>query len=447
LRSPDSPFVWLLRKEFRELLVSRSWWILVLLMGPLTGVCFIPAMRTYAELSGLNGTAAGVGEAMDPLIGVWGPTFSACELAAVFLLPFAAIRTASSDRQSGALKLELQQRRVSPVARIVAKAFTAFVAWMFAMLPLLIALALWKWYGGTIDLPEVTAAITGHFLNAGLTIGLAFAAASITEHPSSAAIVTLSVTVGTWILNFFAAIQGGLWERIAAFTPARIVGSFQHGLVRLDMTLIAMTLVAAGLGFASIWQLIGRSTTRRAVESASLIALTCVVILAGSQVRANWDLSESRINSFPPADEAALRLLNLKLRITVNLAPEDPRRADLDRRAFAKLRRVVPDLDIQYLSATSIGMFEQTRESYGEIWYEYSGRKQTTRATTEESVLENIYSVAQTQPSITSAAGGTVFRGHPLAVLPTGAAEIFYGLWPGLILLCSLLVRRKFQST
>src|SRR5439155_825568 len=78
-------------------------------MGPLVGVAFISAVRTYAELSGLNGTAGGVGEAFSPLVGVWAPTFSACEVAAAFLLPFVAIRAVGADRQTGALKLELQR--------------------------------------------------------------------------------------------------------------------------------------------------------------------------------------------------------------------------------------------------------------------------------------------------------------------------------------------------
>ena len=89
-------------------MASRSWWVMLLLIGPLVGMSFISAVRTYGELSGVNGTAAGVGEAFSPLIGVWAPTFSACELAAAFLLPFVAIRLVSGDRQSGALKLELQ---------------------------------------------------------------------------------------------------------------------------------------------------------------------------------------------------------------------------------------------------------------------------------------------------------------------------------------------------
>jgi len=106
-----SPFAWLLRKEWRALIASRAWWVMLVLIGPLVGVSFISAVRTYAELSGLNGAAAGVGEACSPLIGVGAPTFSACELAAAFLLPFVAIRLVAGDRQSGAPKLELQRSR------------------------------------------------------------------------------------------------------------------------------------------------------------------------------------------------------------------------------------------------------------------------------------------------------------------------------------------------
>lgn len=58
-------------------MASRAWWVLLIVMGPLVGASFISAMRTYAEVSGLGGTAAGVGEALSPLVGVWAPTFSA----------------------------------------------------------------------------------------------------------------------------------------------------------------------------------------------------------------------------------------------------------------------------------------------------------------------------------------------------------------------------------
>src|SRR5215203_3472569 len=209
---------WLLRKEWRDLMASRSWWVMLALIGPLAGLSFINAVRTYGELSDANGTAAGVGEAFAPLVGIWAPTFSACELAAAFLLPFVAIRLVAGDRQSGALKLELQHP-MPALTRMTAKALVLLCGWLIASAPPMAALGLWRMYGGTIYWPEIAAVTAGHVLNAGLTVALACAMASLTDHPSTAAILTLSVTVGTWILNFAAAIHGGVWERAAAYTP------------------------------------------------------------------------------------------------------------------------------------------------------------------------------------------------------------------------------------
>jgi ABC-2 type transport system permease protein len=442
LRSPRPAFVWLVDKEWRELVVSRAWWVLLLGMGPLVGVSFISAVRTYAEVSGLNGTAAGVGEALSPLIGVWAPTFSACELAAVFLLPFVAIRLVSGDRQSGALKLELQQG-MSPFARIAAKAIVALMGWMIAMLPPLSAILLWKSYGGSIYAPELATLVAGHVLNAGLTIALGAAMASLAEHPSTAAILTLSVTVGTWIVNFFGAVQGGWWERVSGYTPAAMVAEFQHGLLRLSIVLIAVVLIIAGLAVAALWMRLGVAVSRRVYESVGVCLLAAALIFASTFARASWDTSENRGNSFPEGDEHALRQVQAPLRIEVHLAPEDPRRFDLEHRALAKLRRIMPQLQVTYVSATSIGLFEQTSAGYGEIRYSLGERTAMSRATTAEAVLETIYSLAGIAPPKES--DDTVFRGHPLAVSPAGAPTIFYVLWPGLFAASGIFIRKRLQ--
>jgi hypothetical protein len=439
-RRPTPPFLWLLEKEWRELLASRAWWVLLLGMGPLVGVSFIGSVRTYAEVSGLNGTAAGVGEALSPLTGVWAPTFSACELAAVFLLPFVAIRLVAGDRQSGALKLELQQG-ISPLGRIAAKALVLLAGWMVAMLPPLSATLLWVSYGGSLYPPELIALTLGHALNAGLTVGLAAAMAAISEHPSTAAILTLGATVGTWVVSFFGAVQGGWWERAAGYTPAAMVAEFQHGLVRLDTVLIALVLIAAGLGLAAVWMRLGARVKRRVYESAAIGVLAAGAIFACTHARASWDLSENRGNSFPAADERALRQIHAPLRIEAHLAPEDPRRSDLERHALSKLRRVMPKLQVTYVSATSIGLFEQTGAGYGEIRFDLGGRKTVSRVTTAEGVLETVYSLAGIAPPAEN--DEAAFRGHPLAVTAKGAGALFYGFWPGLILACGILLRRR----
>ncbi len=447
LAPPDRPsrtcaFLWLLEKEWRDLLVSRGWWVLLLAMGPVVGLSFLSAMRTYAEISGLNGAAAGVGEALSPLIGVWAPTFSACELAAVFLLPFVAIRLVAGDRQSGALKLELQQG-TPPIGLVTAKATVALAGWIIAMLPPLSALLLWKSYGGSLYAPELATLAGGHVLNAALTIALGAAAAAVAEHPSTAAILTLGVTVGTWILNFFAAVQGGWAERAAGYTPEALVAEFQHGLVRLDAVLIALVLVLTGLALAAVWMRMGATARRRLSETAGIAALAVLAIYGCSFARPSWDFSESRANSFPEADERALLRIREPLSIEVHLAPEDPRRSDLEHRALSKLRRLLPDVRIRYVSSTSIGLFEQTAAGYGEIRYTLGERQTASRATTGEGVLEAIYSLAGVQPPEEN--DDAVYRGHPLAAEPKGAAMVFFALWPGLTIAAAILVKKRFS--
>ena len=439
----NAAFVWLLDKEWRELIASRAYWVMLLVIGPLVGFSFISSVRTYAEASGLHGTSAGVGEAFSPLIGVWAPTFSACELAAAFLLPFVGIRLVSGDRQSGALKIEMQHPGTkSPAfARISAKALVLLAGWLIASAAPALAVVLWKTYGGSIYPPELITVLFGHLLNAGLTIALAAATASLTEHPSTAAILTLSVTVGTWIINFIAAVHGGVWERAAGYTPTAMVAEFQHGLIRLDVVFVALALIAAGLGLSAIWMRLGVPLRRRVNESIALGALTAAVMFACTFVTPSWDTSENRGNSFAEADEEVLKTIRTPLRIEAHLAPEDPRRVDLEHRALSKLRRVMPNMEVRYVSSTSIGLFEQTAPHYGEIWYELAGRRTMSRVTTAEGVLESIYELAGVKPPAEDEA--SIFRGHPLAVPPKGAATVFYGIWPAVIVATALFVRRR----
>ena len=439
-RSAFRIFLVLAGKECRELAASRAWWILLLAMGPLVGVTFISAVRTYGEASGLHGTAAGVGEAFSPLVGVWAPTFSACELAAAFLLPFVAIRLVSGDQLSGALKLELQQPMPS-LARTCAKALVLLGGWLIASLPTLAAMALWRGYGGPLFVPELATLALGHVLNGALTIALASAAATLTSHPSTAAIITLAVTVGTWIINFVAAVQGGWWERAASYTPTAMVADFQHGLLQLDAVLIAVVLTTAGLALSAIWVRSGVAIRNRVAASLALGVLAILTVFACATARVSWDESEGRRNSFSRADEQALRQIRSPLTIVAHLAPEDPRRSDLEHRALSRLRRVLRSVDVRYVSATSIGLFEQTAVHYGEVWYELDGRRTMSRVTTADGVLATVFELAGIEPPQDDARD--IFRGYPLAAAPTGAAAVFYGLWPVAVAATAFFVFRR----
>jgi hypothetical protein len=406
--------MWLLKKEWRELMTSRSWWVMLALVGPLVGVTFIKAVGSYAEASGQGGTAAGLSDALFPLDGIVAPTFSAYEIAASFLLPFVAIRAIAGDRSSGALKLELQQG-MAPVSMVAIKTLVLGAGWLLAGIPIVIAGVLWMSYGGSLHWPEIGSLTLGHLLNAGMVIALAAAAASLSEHPSTAAILVLAVTVGTWVLGFVAAFSGGVWEQIAAYTPAEMLQAFRRGLVRLNVVFTALVIVVGSLALAAVWMRLGMSLRRKLIESLGVAVVTVLFAAVASLARPSWDVSENERNSFAESHAVLLSKITAPLRIEAYLAPEDPRRFDLEQQTFSKLRRTMPDVAITYVSSTATGLFEQAKERYGEIWYDLGGKQTVGRATTTDAVLDAIYELAGVQPPLE---GEFSRRGHPLAAEP-----------------------------
>ena len=434
-----SAFSWLLAKEWRELVASRAWWIMLALVGPFVGLSFISSVRTYSELSAGSGGAGGA-EVFSVLDGIWAPTFSAYELVAMFLLPFVAIRLVSGDRQSGALKLELQQR-MSPFTRILAKALVLLAGWMLTGGAAIAAIGLWKLYGGATFAPEILVIAAGHVINAGLTVAFAAAAASIAENASTAAILTLSFTVGTWVLQFLAAVHGGVWEQLAGYTPMAVVASFQHGLLPLDTVLVSAILIVAGLAIAATWIQLGVAIPRRVFA----IRRHRRQRVGARRVR----VARSRAAGTPRRTGATRSRRRTKrrssrfaapLRIEAHLAPQDPRRFDLEHQALSKLRRVMPGVRVTYTSSTSLGLYEQAAPGYGEIWYELGGRRAMSRMTTAEGVLETIFGLAGVTPGSENEPGAA---GHPLVARPVGASVVFYGVWPVVVAGLAVFVFRR----
>ena len=430
----------LVAKEWRELLASRSYWLLLLMIGPLVGQAFITAVKLYAEASGSGAGSAALPQALTPLDGILVPTFGAYDLAATFFLPFVAIRLISAEKQSGALKLLLQLPG-SLAAKLAAKGTVLLAGWVVSGVPALMAVALWKSYGGHLHAPETLNLLLGHFLRAMLSIGIAVAAAALTESAASAAIVTLGFTVGTWALDFIAAGRGGVLQQLANYTPTAALRSFEQGLLRLSTTVVMLAIVFAAFALAAVWLNTGRTLRYRLLSTLALAAILVVVMFGAARLRTSWDLTENRRNSFPPADETVLRQIREPLHITVILAPEDPRLTDFEQNVLSKLRRNLAHLDVKYTAGSQTGLFEGSEDHYGEIWYEMRGQKIMDRSTIEQVVLEQIYKLAEINPP--AASEEAEFSGYPLAARPAWAAAIFYVVWPLITILIWWLIRRK----
>jgi len=439
--------------EWRELLASRAWWLLLALTGPLVGQALITAVETYAEVSGGAGDGGGTGgpaalaQGLSPLDGLVVPTLGAYALVATFLLPFVAIRLVATERESGAGKI-LVQSILSPAGlavRLAVKAGVLLLGWLVAWIPGLLALLLWLGYGGHLDGGETANVVLGHLLHALLTIGVAVAAAAVCRSSSSAAIVTLGFTVGTWALAFVAEGREGLLARLAPFTPEAALRTFEHGELRLAMVTILVLASLAGFAFAGLWLDPFRPVPSRAVRSAILVLLTLGGAGLAASWRQGWDLAEDRRNSFPRADEAALRSLRQPVRVTVHLSPEDPKRTDLETNVLAKLRRVLPDFAVTYAAQSRSGLFESPESRYGEVWYAVGPRRALLRSTTEPIVLAKLYELAGVPAP--ARASEPSYPGYSRAASPRGAAPLFYIVWPLAVGLAFAASRGRWRSS
>jgi hypothetical protein len=175
-------------------------------------------------------------------------------------------------------------------------------------------------------------------------------------------------------------------------------------------------------------------------ESIAILCVAAVLAYGATFARPSWDVSENERNSFAASDEAILSRITTPLKIEAHLAPEDPRRFDLEKQTLSKLRRTMPNVTVEYVSGSATGLFEQAREHYGEIWYDLGGKRIVGRAATTDGVLDAIYELAGIAPPQEGEAG---HRGHPLAVRPTGAMPLFYVVWPLAVFGLALFFQRR----
>lgn len=413
-------------KDARELLSSRATMLLLLVLGPLVGHAFITAVRTYADVSGSAGGAAALAEGVSPLDGILVPLFGAYALVSSLLLPFVAIRLVSAEKESGALGLLLQGRTSLPWMMLV-KTIVIIVAWIVTFAPGIIALALWRSYGGHLHAAEVLVVLLGHMLRGLLIVSIAFAAAAVTDGAASAAVVTLGVTVGTWALDFVAQVQGGIAQRLARFTPESALRVFEQGELSASVVMVSLSIAATLLACGTIWLHPGRPLRRRVLRGTIACTVGVATIAASASIRTSWDVSEDRRNSFAEADEQALRTITSPITVTANLAAEDPRFFDLQRGVLHKLERLI-DVHVVTTARTGTGLFEKPAEGYGEVWYAWRGKRVMSRSTTTPIVLETLYELTCIAPPARPESGG--YAGYPLVAEPKFAALFFYLLWP-----------------
>ena len=369
MRSPDAvvvhraPLRPLLARKLRDIVSGRALWTMLLILCPLVGYGFFQAVALYGEASSAARDAPVLATGLFPLLdGVLVPTFGALYLAVTLLFPFVAIRSLGREKETGALRLLVQLPYRVPTL-IAAKMTAIFGAWLAALVPAVSALVIWAALGGHLYILETANLAFGHLLYGLLVGAIALFAASISESSATAAIIALAFTIGSWVLDFALAGQPGVLEWVARLSLTQTLRTFEQGLLSIGLLLGIVAAITGFAALAAVWLHPGVPLRSKLTRSLLCVAVAGAVALSAAQARTAIDVTEDRRNSFPAADQRALKVLREPLAITVHLAPEDPRYADLRRNVLAKLERVMAYVTVRLASSgqSMLGSAQRTR--------------------------------------------------------------------------------------
>ena len=429
----------LLVKELWEVAGGRALWTMLLVLCPLVGFSFYQALALYGEASAATVQSPTLAGGLSPLDGVLVPTLGAFYVTVTLLFPFVAIRALGHEKETGALRLLVQLPYRSSTL-IGAKLSAVLLAWLFAAVPVMSALAIWAVLGGHLHAPETLNLLFGHLLY-GLLVGtVALFAASISDSAATAAIVTLAFTIGSWVLDFAVAGRPGPFEWLAHLSLTQTLRPFEQGL--LSPGLVA-GVAAASLGFAAlaaVWLPPGLRLRSKLARSSACIVAAGIALIAAGRIKTSVDVTEDRRNSFSLADASTLAGLTKPLVITAHLAPEDPRYVDFNRNILGKLERTLPHVAIRRVGGRQSIVSNSDDDAYGEVEYAYGGRSDTSRSTSPREILPLLYALAEVPPPAPRAEPD--YPGYPLVTDGQVALPWFFAALP-LSILCAWWFARR----
>jgi ABC-2 type transport system permease protein len=433
LRLPETsvarhaPFWPLLAKELWEVLGGRALWTMLLLLCPLIGYSFVQAVSLYGEASAAALQAPVLARGLSPLDGVLVPSLGAWYVGITLLFPFVAIRVLSHEKESGALHLLVQlPYRASTL--VTAKLVAVLAVWVLASLPALSALGIWSLLGGHVSPPETLNLLVGHLCYGFLVGAIALFAASLADSAATAAIITLAFTIGSWVLDFTLAGRPGVLAWIAGLSLTQTLRPFEQGLLEVRLVVDIAAAIGGFAALAAVWLPPGVTVRAKLARALGCVLVTGVLLALAAQIRTALDVTEDQRNSFPTADQRALAQLTQPLVVTVHLAPEDPRYADLQREVLAKLARTLPHVTIRLAGDRHTIASSAGDEAYGEVEYAYGVRTATSRSTSPREIVPLLYGLAQVP--VPTATAADEYPGYPCVADAQAALLWFCGGLP-----------------
>ncbi|MFZ5555140.1 MAG: ABC transporter permease [Pseudomonadota bacterium] len=220
-------------KEFRALFASPLAWVLLAVLQALLAWVFLGRLDAFLELQprlARFGNAPGFTEM------VAAPTFGMAALVLLMVMPLLTMRLIAEERRQQTLAL-LTAAPVSAAAIIVGK-FLGLMAFLLLPVLMLVAMSASLAVGGAPDWGLIAANALGLALLAAAFAAVGLLFSTLATQPAVAAVASLGVLLGLWLLDVSAAETRGVLYHLSLM---RRFENFNQGVFdSFDLTFLVM---------------------------------------------------------------------------------------------------------------------------------------------------------------------------------------------------------------
>ena len=407
------PFLLLLKKDIKELLFSKTAFLLLLILSLINGYSFYNAVTLYsnASITAIDNPLYAAG--FEPCQGVFVPAFGGVFVLLSLFLPFIIIPLIINEKERNTLTVLLQiPFRITQIiiSKFIASAILLIIIF-FLFIP---GTVIWIISGGHIPVMELFLLASGYFLYGTLIITISLFSAALFKNSSSASIFAIFTITLSWIIDFAKDMDiSPALTILAKWTTTAQLHYFENGVFASSAFIYFILL-------SLLFMILTYIFLKYEFRTRDLLPLTAVSVILPTAIyliNFNRDVTESRRNSFPEALTSAIEKLP-PLRIDVFLHKNDSRFKDYDNNFLQRLKLTKSDITVKMVEG------KELEQNYGLFKYETAGHSGSTYSNSEEEIFPLIFRLAGIEEYNLSDTNR--YKGFPLVIQDRSRISMLY---------------------
>ena len=227
------PIFILALKEIKDVFLSRTTALFLILTSLIIGNSFVTAVDLYSKASKAAIDNPLYASGFEPTPGVFIPTFGGLFILFSLFLPFVIIPLISNEKRNNTLSI-LTQLWFSFKSILVTKVIASLLFVLFILVLTMPSFIVWKLYGGHIAYGESFTLAFGYLLYGLLIISVSFCFASLFENTANAAIFSVAIIIASWVIDFAMNTNASsIFSFLSGYTLTKTLKCFENGVLSL----------------------------------------------------------------------------------------------------------------------------------------------------------------------------------------------------------------------